>query len=76
MLYSCRFCRLRKKIREKYCLYDFRHSFVTRALKNGVDPVTLAHLVGHVDTAMIARVYANLTHDPKFLHASMRKAAV
>lgn len=71
---SCRFQRLKKKIGRKLCLYNFRHSFCHRALKNGVDPVTLANLMGHVDTAMIARVYSNLSQDPTYLRKSMQRA--
>jgi integrase len=59
----------------KLCLYTFRHSFCHRALKNGVDPITLANLMGHVDTNMIARVYANLAQDSQYLSESMERAS-
>lgn len=43
----------------KYSLYAFRHAFVTEALVNGVDAVTVSILAGHRDTAMISRHYAH-----------------
>jgi integrase len=71
---SCRFARLGKKIGVKVCLYTFRHSFCHRALKNGVDPITLANLMGHVDPTMIARVYSHLSQDQKYLKESLKRA--
>jgi integrase len=37
---SCVFLRMKKHLGRKYALVDFRHSFTTRSLKAGVDPVT------------------------------------
>jgi integrase len=57
----------------KYCLYHFRHSWGTRALQRGVDPLTVAILMGHADPSMLAKVYQHLAHDPDFLRgAAMR----
>jgi integrase len=57
----------------KYCLYHFRHSWGTRALQRGVDPLTAAILLGHADPSMLAKVYQHLAHDPDFLRrAAMR----
>lgn len=73
---SCLFGRLKKKLGGvKYCLYAFRHGFCHRAIKNGVDPVTVANLMGHRDTAMVARVYSNLGQDQSYLANAMRRAA-
>jgi len=36
------------------CAYSFRHSYATKGLINGVDPVTLGHLMGHVDGTMVS----------------------
>jgi hypothetical protein len=44
----------------KYCLYAFRHTWCNRALKNGVDPITVSVLMGHADTSMLAKVYQHL----------------
>src|SRR5262249_10090619 len=51
---------------KKYCLYLFRHSWGTRALQRGVDPLTVAILMGHADPSMLAKVYQHLAHDPDF----------
>jgi integrase len=69
---SSRFQRIRDKIGTKYSLYAIRHSFCTFALAVGkLDAVTVAHLMGHRDTAMISRHYAHLTQ----LTDHMRDAA-
>jgi integrase len=39
----------------------FRHSFVTWALRQGINPIQVAEIVGHTSLAMIQRVYAHLT---------------
>jgi integrase len=59
---------------QKYCLYHFRHTWATRALKRGVDPLTVAILMGHADPSMLAKVYQHLAHDPEFLRNAVMKA--
>ena len=41
------FTTIRKKLGKRYCMYNFRHSWATAALQNGVDPITVAVLMGH-----------------------------
>lgn len=57
---NSRFTRLRAKLGFDFFAYAIRHTFVTDALLRGVDPVTLAHIVGHRDATMILRVYQHL----------------
>lgn len=71
---NCAFCRLQKKLGRKLHLGAFRKSWATEALKNGVDPVTAAHLLGHRDTAMISRVYAKVQQDPIHMRNAMKRA--
>lgn len=71
---NCRFCRLTNRIGVKLCLYVFRHSFCDRGLKLGVDPITLASLMGHVDATMVARVYSHVGQDQCHLKAALRRA--
>lgn len=70
---NCRFCRLQVKIGHKFALVDFRHSFVTRLLKAGVDPITIAALCGHSDLSMIAKVYAHVHQDGEHLQKALLK---
>jgi integrase/recombinase XerD len=39
----------------------FRHSFATRALRGGMNPLQLQRIMGHADLSMIAGVYSHLT---------------
>lgn len=45
---------------DKFRLYDLRHTFATRAAEAGVDPVTLAAMLGHSRLQMVMR-YAHPT---------------
>lgn len=53
---------------------DFRHSFATRSLQNGVDPVTLSILLGHADGTTLCRTYAHLDQDDQHLRNALDKA--
>jgi integrase len=58
----------------KYHLGAFRKGYATEALKNGVDTVTVAHLLGHTDPSMVSRVYAKVQQDPRFMAEAARRA--
>jgi integrase len=68
------FGRMVKHLGKKYALVDFRHSFTTRSLKAGVDPVTLSFLLGHADTSMLARTYAHLDQEIGHLREALDKS--
>lgn len=72
---SCVFLRMKRHLGRKYALVDFRHSFTTRALKEGVDPVTLSFLLGHSDTSMLAKTYAHLGQETGHLRGALDKAS-
>jgi integrase len=59
---------------KKYTLYHFRHTWATRALQRGIDPLTVAILLGHTDPSTLAKVYQHLAHDPVFLRNAVKKA--
>ncbi len=70
---NCRFCRLQKKLGTKYALYSLRHSFATRLLEAGVDPLTVSALLGHADGAMLARVYSHLGESVDHLREALKR---
>jgi len=53
-------------------MYDARHGFGTRKIKQGHDSITVSKLMGHVDANMLARVYSHIEKDDDF----MKKALV
>lgn len=63
------------KLAPKYCLYHFRHSWLDRMLKKGVDVLTCAILMGHRDPSMIAKTYQHLSQSPDHLRAALNKRA-
>lgn len=73
---SCVFLRMKKHLGRKYALVDFRHSFTTRALKEGVDPVTLSFLLGHADTSMLAKTYAHLGQETDHLRGHSARSTL
>jgi integrase len=70
-----RFKRLRTRLAEELpkdlCMYLYRHTFATDALETGLNPVTVAELLGHADASMLSRVYQHLADR----HDHMREAA-
>ncbi|AWM39185.1 site-specific tyrosine recombinase XerC [Gemmata obscuriglobus] len=54
---------LARKSKQRFAMYDLRHLFATRKLKEGHDPITVATLLGHKDTSMLARHYQELTKE-------------
>ena len=66
--------RMAKKVAPRYSLYALRHSWATNALKRGIDPLTVALLMGHKDPSMLARVYQHLSHSPDHTRDQARKA--
>ncbi|MCA9078711.1 MAG: site-specific integrase [Planctomycetaceae bacterium] len=68
------FKRMASEVAPRYSLYALRHSWATNALKRGVDPLTVALLMGHKDPSMLARVYQHLSHSPDHMRDQARKA--
>jgi integrase len=72
---GCQFTRLKPLIGRRVCMYMFRHSFATRMLTSGVDPMTVATLLGHSDPSMLARVYQHLSQCPQHLVAQLNRVS-
>jgi integrase len=58
----------------RYSLYALRHSWATQALVKGVDPLTVAILMGHKDPSMLSRVYQHLALNPEYMLAEAERA--
>ncbi len=71
---NCRFCRLKKWIGKKVCLYLWRHGYAHRMLSQQVDSLVVATLMGHVDTTMLSTVYGHLMKNQKLLREAVRKS--
>lgn len=69
-----RFTTVQKKLGKRYSLYALRHSWATKALQNGVDPITVAVLMGHNDPSMLAKHYQHLSQDPNYLRDAVSRA--
>ena len=67
--------RLASSLVPRCSLYAIRHSWATRALKSGLDGLTVAILMGHSDPSTLARVYQHLAHDPKHLLDQAKRAS-
>jgi integrase len=51
-----------------------RKGYATQALINGVDVITLSHLMGHTDTTMLAKYYAKVHKNTKHMAESALRA--
>lgn len=71
---NCRFFDLRKALGFEAFPYILRHSWCTDALLRGVDPLTVALLMGHTDASMVMKVYNHLIHQNDFLKNKLRQA--
>jgi len=61
---KCRFRYMKKKLDvDELSAGAFRHTWATRALKNGIDSTTASILMGHRDPATLARNYQHLARD-------------
>ena len=66
--------KLASNVAPRYCLYSLRHSWATNSLRRGVDPLTVAILMGHKDPSTLARVYQHLAHSPEHMLEQAMKA--
>lgn len=58
----------------KWSLYALRHFWATHALQQGVDPLTVAILMGHSDPSMLSKVYQHLSLNPTHMLEQAKRA--
>lgn len=69
-------CRLKKKMEmPTLCATTLRHSYAHWRLTQGQDAMTVAKLLGHVDTRMLARRYGHL-EGSKFLESEAKRLSM
>lgn len=69
-----RFARLSKKLGFPVSAYVLRHAWVTDALMNGVEPLTVATLAGHSSIKMVWSVYQSLQLQKDHMREAALKA--
>ncbi len=57
----------------KLCLYLYRHSWMTRMLLGGNDPITVAAMGGHSDPSTLAKVYQHVLSDTEHVKKALAK---
>jgi integrase len=67
------YCIARKNA-SKLCLTNFRHTWCHNALKSGLDVLTVATLMGHADTTMVAKIYSHLNYAQDYLLGEAKRA--
>ena len=72
----CRFRRLQAKLphQKHFVAYNYRATFATNALENGVGIAQVAELLGHADTTMVSKHYSMLSQKVQHLRDMVRKA--
>lgn len=67
----CRFRRMKRELKmPMLTATTLRHSFAHWRLTMGQDSLTVAKLLGHVDTAMLARRYGHVEQNSEYMKAS------
>ncbi|MCA9026719.1 MAG: tyrosine-type recombinase/integrase [Planctomycetaceae bacterium] len=72
---KCRLTRISTHVGFRVIAYGLRHSWATEALTGGgVDPISVAHLMGHRDPTMVSRVYSHIAKNPEYLRQQAQRA--
>ena len=65
-----------RRSKVKLSPYVLRHTFITDRLTAGMDPVTLAKIVGHTDLKMINDIYSHLDLKSDYLREALERTNV
>ena len=68
------FVTLARRTGKRFRFGHLRKGYATQALINGVDVITLSHLMGHKDTAMLAKHYAKVHKNTRHMAESALRA--
>jgi integrase len=71
---ASRFQKMRLKLKFPFFAYAIRHTYVTDALLRGIDPTTVATIVGHRDATMVLRVYQHMNLNTGHIADAVNKA--
>ena len=55
--------------------YSYRHTFATKALKQGLSCAVVAELLGHTDSRMVQETYGHLDKAPQHMVEAAAKAS-
>ncbi len=58
----------------KWSLYALRHTWATNALQKGVDPLTVAILLGHADPSTLVKIYQHVALNPVHMLDQAKRA--
>lgn len=64
----------RQRLANDVCAYMVRHTFGTWGIMSGLDPATVAELMGHSDTDMIVKVYCHLAEQSSHMQVAANRA--
>lgn len=69
----CQMQRLQERTGLDIVAYNYRHTWITRALLAGVDIAAVAELAGHSNTDMVSRTYSKLHKYSDHLSSAVNK---
>jgi integrase len=69
-----RFARMSEELGCEFFAYALRHTYATDALLRGIDPVTVATIMGHKDAKMILKVYQHINLNTGHIADAVNKA--
>ena len=72
---KCVLTRISKRVGFRVIAYGAPHGYATNALLNGVDAISVSHLMGHKSPSMVSEVYSHLAQNHDFLRKQSRNAS-